>query len=579
MSVIRESLHIPVTAQMGPLLVLSLILVAGLSGGWVARRLRVPSVTGNILAGIFIGPACLNLFSDQDVITAMQPMSTFAMALITAGIGSQLSYNRLHNAWRRVVSIALGEVLFCFLLVIPAVWLLGASWPVALVLGCIAVNSSPATIVAIIRETRSKGTFVKTLLAVVGLDNMISILMFAFARTLLADYYVAGAVGIAPALLQTLWQLGGALALGYLIGYVTERLVHHPQMHDFSTVFIAILLCAGVSTYFGFSPLLTSLVFGLCLGNASEEASRQTQALEPIELLLFICFFTMAGVSLHLETAREAGLLCVAYLGLRFLGKLAGGAAGGRVAGTTRRIWLNMGIGLMPQAGVAIGMVVLLGGDARIPEAVSGQVAAIVLAGVALAEIFGPFFTRLSLRRANEVNKDRRRLIEFLQEEYILTGLRAADKWEALRKVTDFYIRTHRIAPALREALHQSIIERERDGTTAIGLGAAIPHGRIGHGGGIRGVLAICSEGVAWGEDDDESVRLVMLVVTPAGHDKEHIEVMASLAQMISDATIRTRLLAAMDANDAWEVIEGEETRNYNYFLDEKEQETAEEAA
>jgi len=145
--------------------------------------------------------------------------------------------------------------------------------------------------------------------------------------------------------------------------------------------------------------------------------------------------------------------------------------------------------------------------------------------------------------------------------------------------VTDFYIRTHRIAPALREALHQSIIERERDGTTAIGLGAAIPHGRIGHGGGIRGVLAICSECVAWGEDDDESVRLVMLVVTPAGHDKEHIEVMASLAQMISDATIRTRLLAAMDANDAWEVIEGEETRNYNYFLDEKEQETAEEAA
>lgn len=573
---IQEWLHIPVSAQMGPLLVLSLILIAGLTGGWLARQLRVPSVTGNILAGVLIGPACLNLFSDQDVITAMQPMSTFAMALITAGIGSQLSYRRLHNAWRRVVSIALGEVLVCFLLVAPAVWLLGAPWPVALVLGCIAVNSSPATIVAVIRETRSKGTFVKTLLAVVGLDNMISILMFAFARTLLADYYVGGAVGIAPALLQTLWQLGGALALGYLIGYVTERLVHRPQMHDFSTVFIAILLSVGVSTYFGFSPLLTSLIFGLYLGNASEEASRQTRALEPIELLLFICFFTMAGISLHLETVREAGLLCGAYLGLRFLGKLFGSVVGGRLVRTTRRIWLNTGLGLMPQAGVAIGMAVLFGGDARIPAEVSGQVAAIVLAGVALAEILGPFFTRLSLRRANEINKDRRRLIEFLQEEFILTDLQAADKWEALRKITDFYIRTHRIPPTLREALHQSIIDRERDGTTAIGLGAAIPHGRIDQGGGIRGVFAICRDGVEWEGDDGHPVRLIMLVVTPRGYEREHLEVMASLAQMISDETIRTRLLAAINANDAWEVIEGEETRNYNYFLDEKETETAE---
>ncbi|MFP4502155.1 MAG: cation:proton antiporter [Candidatus Hydrogenedentota bacterium] len=572
MDTIRELLGIHAAGEMTPLLVLCLILIAGLGGGWVAKRLHIPTVTGNIIAGVLIGPACLDLFAGMDVKYALAPLSTFAMALITVAVGSQLSYQRLHNAWRRVLAIGVAEVVVALVFSTLAVRLLGAGWPTALMLGCIATNSSPATIVAIVRETRSKGTYVKTLLATVGIDNMLCILLFAFARMLLVDYDAGPGMGFLVPVLHTLYQVAGSVALGLGLGFLTERFVHQAHMHDFSTVFVMILLAVGLSNYFGVSPLLTSLMYGIYLGNASEEAQRQTRALEPLEMLLFIAFFTVAGASLHLDSVAAAGVICVAYVAARFSGKAIGAALGGIASRTSRRIWINTGFGLMPQAGVAIGLVVLLSGDTRLDPGLREMVTTVVLAAVAIAEIFGPFLVRLGLRRANELNKDRRRLMEFLQEEYITTDLTAQDKWEAIRKLTDFYIRTHRTKPEDRQQLYNSIIDREKDFTTGIGLGAAIPHGRIEKGQGIRGVLAICREGVDWDAPDGEPVKLIMLLVTPRGYEKEHLEVMASLASMISDEMLRTRLVAAIDPNDAWEVIEGEETSTYNYFIDDEEE-------
>ena len=158
--------------------------------------------------------------------------------------------------------------------------------------------------------------------------------------------------------------------------------------------------------------------------------------------------------------------------------------------------------------------------------------------------------------------------MEFLQEEYILVPLRAKDKWEAIRKLHDFYSRTHQVPQHERADLLATVEERERSMSTALGLGTAIPHGRVERGSSIQGVLGIAREPIDWEAPDGEPVRLVMLVVTPKGHEKEHLEVMATLSKMVSDDVMRTRLLAAIDANDAWEVIEGEETPNYNYYLD-----------
>ncbi len=558
--------------EMDPLLVLSIILIAGFLGGWLASRLHIPRITGNMLAGIFVGPACLNLFPDMNVATSLQFLTNFAMGLITVSIGSTLSYRRIHNALRRIITISVAEVFGAVALVTAVCRLMGADWGVAFVVGCIAAATAPATVLALVREARAKGSFVKTLLSVVALDNLLCIMLFAFSSTLLADFHVsAGAsVGVGYAAVHAIWQFAGAVLLALVLGTVTERLVHRAHTHDFSVVFVAVLLSVALSQSFGLSPLLTSLFFGVYLGNASEESVRQTQALAPIEPLLFSCFFTVAGASLHLDTVAEAGLLCAGFIVARGAGKALGAWVGGAAARTSIRIRNSMPLGLMPEAGVAIGLVLLLGDDPRIPRHTWELVNTVVLGAVAVNEIIGPFFTRKALSMARETNKDRRRIIEFLQEEYITVGLAAKDKFEALRKLTEFFVRTHHVPPGLQGALLATVEQREKEHTTAIGMGAAIPHGRIEEGSGVRGVLAISREGIDFGAPDGEAVRLMMLVVTPKGYEKEHLEVMASLAQMISDDAIRTRLLAAIDANDAWEIIESEDTRNYNYFLDQE---------
>ncbi len=558
--------------EMDPLLIVSIILIAGFLGGWVAARLHVPRITGNMLAGLLVGPACLDLFPEMNVAATLQPLTNFAMGLITVSIGSTLSYRRIHNALRRIIAISVAEVFAAAILVTVAFLLLGMDWQVAFAIGCIAASTAPATILALVREVRAKGTFVKTLLSVVALDNLLCIMLFAFSSTLLADFYENSgqSVGVGYAAAHAIWQFAGSVLLALVLGKVTERLVHHVHTHDFSVVFVAVLLSVGLSESFDLSPLLTSLFFGIYLGNASEETARQTQALEPIELLLFSCFFTVAGASLHLDTVAEAGVLCVAFIVARGAGKAVGAWLGGLLARTSKRIRTSMSLGLMPEAGVAIGLVLLLGDDPRIPSHTWELINTLVLGAVTVNEILGPFFTRQALKMAKETDKDRRRIIEFLQEEYITVGLTAKDKFEALRKLTDFYARTHHVPPGHQSELLASIEEREKEFTTAIGLGAAIPHGRIEEGSGVRGVLAIAREGIDFHAPDGEPVRLMMLVVTPKGYEKEHLEVMASLAQMISDNAIRTRLLAAIDANDAWEIIESEDTRNYNYFLDQE---------
>ncbi len=560
---------------MGPLMVLSVIALGGAAGGWVARRLHVPGITGNIVAGAILG---YTVFKGIDPAKELQPLSSFAMALIAASVGGQLSYRRIHNALRRILTIAVMEGLCTATLVTFATrFLLGVDWPTAALLGCIAVATAPATTVAIVRENRAKGTFVKTLLAVVAVDNIICIMLFAFVQTLVADYYdPETSLGLMRAVLDTGVQLVGSVAVGFGLGAVTERLVRHPKAHNFSATFMAILVGAGLSSFVGLSPPLTALFFGMYLGNRSKEAQEQLQELEPLELLLYICFFTLAGAGLHLESLAPVGFLCVAYVVIRVVGKGIGASLGGIMARSSRRIWANMPLALAPQAGLAIGLVVLLEGGANTPEEVelASLVGAIVLAAVTINEIIGPFLTRASLKRAKEADLDRPRLIEFLQEEFILADLRAKDKWEALRKLTDFYVRTHAIGPDGQEALYASIEERERDVTTAIGRGAAIPHGRVESGSAIQGVLGICREGVDFHAPDQQPVRLIMLIVTPKEHEQRHLEVLGSLAAMVSDDRIRDRLVAAIDANDAWEIIEDEETREFNYFLGDNGDET-----
>jgi mannitol/fructose-specific phosphotransferase system IIA component (Ntr-type) len=227
-----------------------------------------------------------------------------------------------------------------------------------------------------------------------------------------------------------------------------------------------------------------------------------------------------------------------------------------------------MAFALYPQSGIAIGLVILLSNDAYIPEAIRQAVGAIILAGVTIAEIVGPFCTKAALARSGEANRDRERLVEFLAEEFIIVDLKALDKWDAIRQMVGFLMRTHRVEHMSQQELYETIVQREKEMSTGLGSGIAIPHGHIRKGPSIQGVLAICRNGIDFDAPDGEPVRLLMLIVTPEDQKDLHLKVLASLSSMVSHEAIRERLLAAISPEDAMEVIESEEARDYNYFLE-----------
>ena len=180
-----------------PFVVLSVILVGGLGLGWVAQRLRLPGVTGQILAGVLMGPAVLALFS-MESIHRLAPLTHFALALIGVTVGAHLNLRRLRNAGKRLILLLVAEAVLVPLMVIVAIRLLTETPPFfASLLGALAISTAPATIVALVREARARGVFVKTLIAAVAINNVTCIVLFEVARGA-ARLAILEGIGVEP---------------------------------------------------------------------------------------------------------------------------------------------------------------------------------------------------------------------------------------------------------------------------------------------------------------------------------------------------------------------------------------------
>lgn len=554
-------------AALNPLLAVALIFAAGYPAGLLARRLGVPSVTGNILAGVLLGPSVLHLFG-RDVSHHMEPLTVFAMGLAAAAVGGHLSYRRLHNARRRILSITLLEVPLTLALVTSAALLAGANLDTALILGAIATETAPATVFAVIREARAKGMLVKTLMADVALNNVCCLVLFSLVVERIA--HGSSPEGSAVAVLaQTLIRLVVVVGLGGGIAIVLTLLTRRLGMPHFTGVLIAILLAAGGAQYLGASPLLACLALGVTLGNSGRENEGLISSIETLEPVLLTCFFTLAGIELDLGELPAMGLLGAAYFTARLVGKTSGGTVGAWLGTDLPRIRDNIGMALLPHAGLAIGLVVILRGDPRLPEVIGATVTNVVLAAVVLSELIGPPLVRRAVARAGELGKDRRRILEFLQEEHILTPLQATNKAEAIREMTAFLLRTHALKGVTLEELVESVEEREKEFSTAMGLGVAIPHARVPVGSEISGVMGISPAGIDFDAPDVKPVHVIVLIATPPEHEARHLEVMAAVARMMSDPVVRKRLSIANSPANAFEAIESDVNPSYNYFLDE----------
>jgi len=551
------------------ILTFAVVLVAGTLSGQLAKRFHLPSVTGQILAGILLAQT---LFEPADA-HRLEAMIDFALGLMAVAVGSHLHFGRLKVARRRLVAQVLFEATVTPLIVFGLVMTLpGTDWRVALLLASIAIATAPATTLALVKETRSKGMFVKTLVASVALNNLACICVYEVAHAITAASFdeAAGSspwvVLLAPGKEVLLsFLLGGGIGCALVLA--TRRTVRSDRLTAYSL--IAILLTVGLGQYFAVSALLSCLFLGMVLANLTPDKEEiGHQVFDNLEYAIYAVFFTVAGMELNFDHVRPAGLVAVVVFGARVLGKVSASNWAMRLGGATERVRRWLGLALIPQAGLAIGLMLLVTEDPRF-ESIAPFFLAVVLTVVLLNEIVGPIVTRYALKQSGDFGKDRARVIDFLHEENISTSLAGPGKQEAIEALVEQCIRSNRLAVD-RKTLLDAVLAREAEGSTCLGEGLAIPHARLDVTDSIVGAMGICSDGLRIPTPDGMPVHCMVLLVTPEIDRDRHLEVLSALARAIgADRTIQQQLYHVDTPAHAYELLHAdEESEEFNYYLD-----------
>lgn len=562
-------------ANANSLLMLAVILVAGTASGGLAKLLRLPSVTGQIVAGILIGPSVLQILSAESLHT-FEPLVDFALGLMAVAVGSHLNFKRLRVARRRLTMLLLLEATVTPVCVFGLlISLTNVQWYTALLLATIAISTAPATILAIVKETASRGSFVTTLIAAVALNNLVCILLFELSRTFArAAISPSEPSSMLKSLMLPIGQLGMSCLLGAAIGLAlilcTARIVKTDRLSVLSL--IAILLTTGIAEFNHLSVLMACLSLGITLSNVTPDREEiGHRVFDGFESAIFAIFFTIAGMELDFGSLGIAGSIAMLAFAGRMLGKVSAGFFGMKLAGATERFRKWIGLALTPQAGLAVGLMLLVSEDKAF-EDIHELFLAVVLAMVLLNESFGPILTKMGLQKSGDFGRDKARILDFLSEQNITTNLVGPDKESAIRELIDLTVRTNNLRLD-KEKLFASVMEGEAISCTCVGEGLALPHARLDQTDRIIGAMGISSEGLALGAPDHRLVHCVVLIITPENMPERHLEVLKALASSIGrDRIIQQQLYHIDSPAHADELIHlGDQFEDWNYYLEDEE--------
>ena len=384
-------------------LVLGLLFLIGFIADIVGRSTFLPRVTLLMLGGLAVGPAGFSIVPDDFVQQWFPELTNIALALIGFLLGHQLSIAALRKRGSKVIAISLCKVFAASLAVAAALMLVGVDPVIALLLAGVAPATDPAVTYDLVHESGASGEFADTLLSIVAVDDVWGLMIFMVV--LAAAGILGGDTASASGIVTSLAGIGGSVLLGIVLGvpmaYLTGRIRRGEPMLAEALGFV--LLGAGIADWFGLLPILTAMVMGIAVASLAKHHERPFHVIAGIEWPFMVLFFVLAGASLELDKLLLAGELTLVYVVARFVGIYAGARLGSRAVGAQPAVRRWLGVALMPQAGVAIGMALLA--TQRFPDTAS-VVLTVAVASTVILETIGPVLTRLAIRKAMPVPAD-----------------------------------------------------------------------------------------------------------------------------------------------------------------------------
>jgi len=403
-----ESLGLPILGVVG------LFTLAGFYAGKGVKYARLPSIIGFMIIGVLVGPSLLNLL-DENAKNGLSFLTDVALGFVALSIGLELNFTTLKQLGAGMIVIIFAESFLAFGMVTGAIYLLTKDLPLSLIFGAIAPASAPAGTVAVIQEYRASGSLTQALYTVVGFDDGLGIIIFGFVAAIVRSMLTHAAGGEAESLLflilTPLKEVGLSLLVGGVMSviYVLLSRALNAKRDVFILTFAFVLLTIGIASYLHLSIILTNLIVGMVIVNTQKSSSTHKihEGLESVMPLLFVLFFVLAGANLHVTALPALGLIGVVYIFSRAGGLLGGAWLGATIGRAEPKIRKFLGLWILSQAGVAIGLSLIVKKEFSAISDWGADIGAAVITTITatciIFEIIGPITCKFGLQKSGEI--------------------------------------------------------------------------------------------------------------------------------------------------------------------------------
>ena len=390
---------------MNTILCLGIVLVGALVAERIISYLKIPAITSYILLGILLGPYALNV-TGGGLIASSELLSNIVLGFIAFHIGKNFSVEHFKRIGKAVLSVSITVTVATLICVTVGIYYVAHQpFHIALLFGAISTATAPATTMMVIRQYKARGMFTDVLLGTVAIDDAWGIMIFSVSLAI-AQVLQVGQFSewiIMAVTLKAAAKIFLSVILGSIMAIIASRISGYLKRREDVLTFIlgAILINTGVALYFHMSPLLSNMFFGAMLVNIEKTSFKFFESVNSVDWPLYVMFYVLAGANLDIGLLGSLGLIGSVYIISRIIGRIGGAYAGAVIAGAEQSIRRYMGLALMAQAGVAIGLAMMA--KASLPHT-GGAILNTIIATTVVYEIFGPIAARYALLKAKDIN-------------------------------------------------------------------------------------------------------------------------------------------------------------------------------
>lgn len=381
-----------------------MVLLVGAIGGKIAQYFKLPNVSGYLVAGLFLGPSFFHYINAGDV-DSFSVISELALAIIAFTIGSEFIVEDMRKLGKSIVIITLAEVIGAIALVFSIMYyIFDQPFAFSIIIASMSAATAPAATLLVIRQFNANGPLTKTILPVVALDDVFGIIAFGIAISLAKLSIGDHSSSLFQMFSGPFIEIGGSILLGLILGLILTFISKMAKSRDEMQIIslTAIGLATGLSTSLGLSPLLTCIMMGATLVNLSHKPKRIFDSIDDFASPVYVLFFTLAGASLDLSILASVGLMGIGYIFARAGGKMLGAWVGAKSVNAEETVRKYLGLALLPQGGVSIGLIVLV--RQQLPE-YAVAISTIIMFSVLVYEVSGPIFAKIAIEKAGEINR------------------------------------------------------------------------------------------------------------------------------------------------------------------------------